>query len=228
MRRGLLAWVLWVLASVIGGAILALVAEPLEIIGFLFLPGVILGTAQALVLRHYLSYLPRGSTGVAVIWVFMSSVGWLAGCVVFVLARALARLTGGPEIAYQVGSLFVQLVGTETARTTTLEIVIWATFAAFQGAALALVAIDGPGRRSLLPLAALWIPAGVIGGVLAVAASSTVVAAAFPVGDFDLFFDRILPGIVGLATAGALYGAATGVVLAMIARRSTVQEDSTR
>ena len=126
------------------------------------------------------------------------------------------------------GSLFVQLVGTETARTTALEIVIWATFAAFQGAALALVAIDGPGRRSLLPLAALWVPAGAIGGVLAVAASSSVVAAAFPVGGFDLFFDRILPSIVGLTTAEALYGAATGVVLAIIVRRSAVQEDSTR
>ena len=42
LQRGLVAWVLWVLASVIGGAILALVAEPLEILGFLLLPGVIL------------------------------------------------------------------------------------------------------------------------------------------------------------------------------------------
>jgi len=213
---------------VIGGAILALVAEPLEVVGFLFLPGVILGTAQALVLRRYLSYLPGGSKGVTTIWVFGSSVGWFVGCGVFVLVRALARLTEVPEIAHQVGSLFVQLVDTETARTTVLEILIWATFAAFQAAALALVAIDGPGRRSLLPLAALWVPAGAIGGLLAVAASSIVVAAAFPVSGFDIFLDRILPGIVGLTTAGALYGAATGVVLAIIVLRLAVHENSTR
>lgn len=218
---GLLAWVLWVLASAAGGAILALLAEPLGIVGFLFLSGVVLGTTQALVLRYYLSYLPGGSTGVATIWVFGSFVGWLGGSVVFVLVRALARLTGVSEIAHQVGSIFVQLVGTETARILAGEVAIWVTFAAFQGAALALVAIDGPGGRSLLPWAALWVPAGAIGGVLAAAASSTVVAAAFPVGGFDLFFDRILPSIVGRSTAGALYGATTGVVLAMIARRMT-------
>lgn len=220
LRQGLLIWAFWVLASAASGVILAPVSEPLEVLGGLLLPGAVLGAGQALVLRRYLPYSPTEAISVAGMWVVASSIGWVAGWLVFILIRISARLTGVPEIARQVGSLFAQLTGTETARTQVLEIVIWVTFAFFQGAALALASFALGHRRTLLPLAVLWVPAGTIGGALALAGSSTVVAAAFPVGGFDLFFDRILPGIVGRTTAGALYGAATGVVLAMIARRS--------
>ena len=226
LLRGLLAWALWVIASATGGAILAPIGEPLEIVGFLFLPGVVLGAAQALVLRRYLPYPPNETNVAALVWVGASFLGWLAGCIVFVLVRALARLMGVPEIAQQIGSLFVQIVGTETARTTALRIVIWAVFAAVQGVTLALGALAlGHRRRTLLVLAALWVPAGAIGGALAVAVSSTVVAAAFS-GGFDLFFDRILPGIVGQTTAWALYGVLTGVVFALITQSLVPREES--
>ncbi len=130
------------------------------------MPGVILGAAQALVLRRYLPYPPTETNVAALVWVGASFLGWLVGCIVFAVVRASARLTGVPEIAQQIGSLFAQVVGTETARTTALRIVVWVTLATFQGAALALAALALGHRRTLLPLAALWVLAGSIGGAL--------------------------------------------------------------
>ncbi len=52
LRRGLRAWVLWVLASAVGGAVGGLASEPLGIDGYVLLPGLALGAAQALVLRR--------------------------------------------------------------------------------------------------------------------------------------------------------------------------------
>ena len=92
-RRGLEAWAFWVLASAIGGAVGGLASEPLGIDGYLLLPGLGLGAAQALVLRRYLSDRAVGP------WVAASFVGWSAGLVlVFLLALLLAGLFGAGEV----------------------------------------------------------------------------------------------------------------------------------
>lgn len=93
-------------------------------------------------------------------------------------------------------------------------------FAASQGMVLALVALAA-GRRFLLPLAALWLLAGALGGVPAVTASYYLTnAAALHPGDENGYPGQIVPDTIGQAAGGALYGAATGLVLAMIVRRS--------
>ena len=81
--------------------------------------------------------------------------------------------------------------------------------------------------RASFSLAALWVLAGVAGGALGVAADLYVNVAVFPGEDWGLL-GRVVPPATALAVAGALYAATTGVVLAMMARRSSVQEDSAR
>lgn len=136
------------------------------------------------------------------------------------MVRALADLTGVPEIARRAGSVIDQLAGSVAASTILPGLlVVWVVFAASQGAALALVALAF-GRRALLPLAALWVLAGAIGGAPAVAASYYLTnAATLHPGDGSGYPGQIAPDAIGQAAAGALYGAATGVVLVMIVRR---------
>ena len=130
MRWGLLAWALWLLVSTLGGAVGGLVSEPLEIVGVLFLPGVTLGAAQALVLQRYL----RG-TGY---WAVASFVGWFAGWVVIALENLVTYyLIGVPEGTQQIGSAIKRLIGTEGASTVfPIYSLVWVVFAAFQFLAL--------------------------------------------------------------------------------------------
>lgn len=226
LRSSLEIWVLWVLASAAGGAVAGAIAglasEPLGSDGYLFLPGLALGTAQALVLRRYLSNRAVGP------WVVASFVGWFAGVLlVFVLAFLLAGLLGAgaavPEITQRVGPVMEALGGgqTEYSNGQPFYLTIWASFAISQGIALALVLLAFGGRtgRSSLSLAALWVLAGIAGGVLGVAADLYVNVAVFP-GEERGLLGRVAPPATALAVAGALYGAVTGVVLAMITRRS--------
>ena len=96
-------------------------------------------------------------------------------------------------------------------------VVVWVGLATFQGAALVLLAL---GHRWLLPLAVVWVIAGVIGGALAVIASLYIDAMVLPRGDPGSFLDEVLTVATEQAVAGAIYGAATGVVLAIIAHRT--------
>ncbi len=212
-------WIFWVLASAVGGAAGG-ATTVLEFVGPILLWGLALGAAQALVLWRYLRE-------AAAPWVAISFVGWIVGFVIFLLVRVLVDLTGVPEIARRAGSVIDQLAGSVDASTTLPGLlVVWVVFAASQGMVLALVALAA-GRRFLLPLAALWLLAGALGGVPAVSASYylTNMAALHP-GDGSGYPGQIVPDAIGQAAAGALYGAATGVVLVMITRRSAVEEDN--
>lgn len=181
------------------------------ILGTLFLSGLILGAAQVLVLRRYLP------AGVAGRWVLASFLGWFAGWMGLGLASKQANVSGLPEIAQQVGSVAATVVGTEEARTTVpLRFWVWAVFAISQSAVLVL------GLRLSLSLGALWVLAGDVDGTLGELASSTISARVFPGSGGRLLLDIA----VEQAAAGALYGAAPGVVLVMIARRWAVQEDN--
>ncbi len=121
-------------------------------------------------------------------------------------------------IAEPVGSVLVELVGTEEANTIFLSTsVVWMVLAIFQAATLAIVALPSE-RRRLLPLAALWVLAGTVGGALGVGAIITLAARVLPDAGGDLFLG-IAVSAAGSAVSGALYGAATGVVLAVLARR---------
>ncbi len=213
--RGLQAWALWVLASAIGGAvgggtfIVQFVGE-----GILF--GAILGAAQALILRRYLD------RSTAELWVYASFFGWFVGWLVFILLVRPVATELVPGLDRQAGSPIV-IAGVHIAGTTLLRFVIWAVFAAFQGAVLAWY------RRVTLPLAALWVVLGTLGGMLAVALGLLInVTGIFSSSSEGLFLGQIVPPVVMQAATGALYGAVTGLVLAMIARRSVGQEDSTR
>lgn len=110
-----------------------------------------MGVGQALVLVRYLPVFVAGA------WLGASFFGWFGGwAVFFVVSAVLTPL--GPGMDQQ-------------AEPEATLGVVWATFATFQGATLALVVL-ALGRRSQLPLAALWVLAGVVSGALAVAASS--------------------------------------------------------
>lgn len=196
MRWGLEAWALWVLAGAIGGAVGG-ASSLLQFFGPLFLWGAALGAAQALVLLRYLPLFVAGA------WMGASFIGWIAGWMVFFVTR-VALTTLVPEIDRQWGPELAVFV-------------VWMVFAAFQGTTLALVVL-ALGRRTLLPLAALWVPAGISGGALAVTTSSYLSnATALSLGGGDGYLGQIVPGIVvGQTVAGTLYSAATGVVLAVI------------
>lgn len=219
MRQRLRVWVLWVLAGATGGAIGGLASEPLGFDGYLLMPGLALGTAQALVLRRYLSKRAVGP------WLAASFFGWSTGLVlIFVLITALF-LAGEAEqdITQRLGPVMVGLSGspTEYADKQPFYLTVWASLAISQGLALALVLLAFGGRtgRSSLSLAALWVLAGIAGGALGVAADLYVNVAIYP-GEERGLLGRIAPPATALAAAGALYCATTGVVLAMIARRS--------
>lgn len=200
------AWTLWTLASAVGGA-LGGATFITQFFGVLFLFGVVLGTAQALVL---LRYLPLGLV-IAGAWMGASFSGWLAGWMDAIAAR-MVLMTIVPETNGRLGN--------EVAGFT-----VWATFATFQGVALTLLIALILERRPLLALGLLWVVTGALGGALAVRVGSYL-SDALVSGASGGSLGQILPVIVEQAAAGALYGAATGVVFAMIARRSAVQEDS--
>lgn len=208
LQQDLRVWVLWVLASTLGGA-LGGVSFTTEFFGVLFLFGVILGAAQALVL---LRYIPLG-VAVAGAWMGVSFSGWLAGWIVGIVAsQVLTTLVPealAPE-AYTYGRL----------RAEVTVFAVWVTLAAFQGAALTLMIALTLGRRPLLALGLLWAVAGVLGAVLAARVSPYLSNATWlDPGASGGSLGGIVPGAVGQAAAGALYGAATGVVLAMIVAR---------
>ena len=162
----------------------------------LVLFGLILGTAQASTLRRYV----RRATGS---WVVASFLGWLAGWLVLGLAQG--TLEG-------LLSEITRLAGSEAAATQASQISVWTML----GVSQALVIW----RWSSPFLAALWTVAGVVGGTAAqVAAFYLANAPALqPGGGQDPLY-RIVSGAASQAAAGALYGAATGVVLAMIVKR---------
>lgn len=217
-------------SSVAGGALGGATIELLSFVGF-FLFGAVLGAAQALVLPRYLTNPttvlilpqrlrdPRGAIwGTAVFWVLVSFAGWFAGLIVLVLVNLLT--SGTPEVIRQIGYVLASLIGTDTASTfVPLFSLAWTLLAAFQALALVSVA-SGAARRLLLPLAVLWALVGAVGGALGVAGGLAIDARVFPDGDGSLFLGRILSAAATQAAAGTLYGAATGVVLVMIARRS--------
>lgn len=163
-----------------------------------------------------------------------SFVGWSAGLVlVFLLALLLALLFAAgeavPEFTERAGPVIAEIDQTEYSNAQPFYLAIWTSLALSQGLALAFVlsAYEGWTRRASFSLAALWVLVGVAGGALGVAADLYLNVAVFPGEDRGLL-GRVAPPATALAVAGALYAAATGVVLAMIARRSTVQEDSTQ
>lgn len=216
--RGLTAWTLWVLASAVGGAAGG-TTFVLGAFGLLFLFGPIIGAAQAVVLRHYL---PKGT---AIRWVLVSFLGWFAGLVT--VAATVGILGEGVQDAV------AQKTGSETPLLLTLMVLAWAVL----GAAQAIFLL----RRlsSARFLAGLWAVAGVVGGAAA-QAIIFYLPTAFPgLASAEAgggLLRQIASGAVGVGAgasvgpggvfAGAIYGAATGVVLAMIARRSAVQENS--
>lgn len=211
-RWGLQAWGLWTLASAVGDTAGGATSE-VEFIGPIFLFGVILGAAQALVLRRYL----RGTIGR---WVLASFLGWLTGWLVFALvAKALTALVLG--IGQQAGSPIV-IAGYYVAGTSLMQFVVWAVFGAFQATTLAL------GRRASPSLGALWAAAGTLGGMLAVVAGLAFNVGMLTLGSEGLFLDWIftppLREPLREAAGGALYGAATGVVLAVVVRRGDPED----
>ena len=141
--------------------------------------------------------------------------GWLGGRIVAIVARVVLTSIL-PETSGRLGNEVAWFA-------------VWATFAAFQGAALTLLVALTLRRRPLLALGLLWVVAGVSGGVLAGRVSPYLSnAPVLDPGASGGSLDQIVPVIVGQAAAGAIYGVATGVVLAMITRRSAVQEDLPR
>ena len=178
-------------------------------LGVPILFGLVLGTAQALVLWRYF----KEATGP---WIAASFAGWIAGWLVFLFVRLLADLVGWLEVDQQTGSpsFGPDMFG---------PLMVWVVFTASQGAALALVAFVF-GRRSVLPLAALWPLAGSLGGTLATFASYSLTDKTTLQSGTGLFLDEFVALIPGQTAAGALYGAATGVVFAMIARRSAAED----
>jgi hypothetical protein len=193
----LLAWALWVLASAIGGAVGGS-SFVLDVLGAIVLFGAIFGAVQAPIIKRYLL-----SWG-AVFWIAASFLGWFSGWLVLAVAQGL--LGGVLE------GLALELVGSRELAGQTLPVLLWATLGAFQAFVL---------RKGLPPssrsLAAPWALAGVMGGALAVTAGffSDVTQSLELIGA-----DSLLTNAAVMAAAGAIYGAATGVVLAMIARRS--------
>lgn len=198
------------LGGAVGGATFVV-----QFVGEVFLFGAILGAAQALILRRYLD---RSN---AELWVYASFFGWVAGWLVFVFLVRPVATELVPGLNRQAGSPIV-IAGVYVAGTTLLQFAVWAVFATFQGAVLASY------RRVTLPLAALWVAVGTLGGMLAVASGLLINATGvFSSSSEGLLLDQIaLPVVMGSA-AGALYGAATGVVFVMIARRSEAQEGDT-
>lgn len=76
MTRQLIVWLSWVLTSAVGGAYFGAMTNNADIFGQTFMPGLIVGVAQWLVLRHHLPNAGR--------WIPASALGWILGS--FVLA----------------------------------------------------------------------------------------------------------------------------------------------
>ena len=201
LREDVSVWSLWVLSSALGGAVGG-AAFVLEFLGVLILFGLIFGAAQALVLRRYI----RRATG---FWVVASFFGWLTGWLILGVAQgALEGLLS--EITRRTGS--------EAVATQSLQILVWVVLGVFQALVL--------GRWSSPFLASLWALAGLVGGTAAqVVAFYLANAPALQPGGGRGLPEQVLSGVASQAAAGALYGAATGVVLVMIARRSATQEE---
>lgn len=214
-RRGLRAWTLWVLAGAAGGAVGGGTLYILEIFSLTLLFGVTLGVAQALVIRRYL---PGGA---ALLWAFFSSFGWPVGW--FFLGLAIFFLNmAGRGFDTQAGSSSFAGVPVSGAGLL-MSPVVFAVFGAFQ--AVVLLALLG---RTFLPLAALWVAASALAGVLAPLGglAVVVVGAETSVGGVGGgFVNSVLGPAVVTSAVFALYGTVTGVVLAMIARRTAAQGD---
>lgn len=192
------------------------------ILRLLFLFGPIFGAAQALVLARYLT------RETAALWVLVSFLGWFAGVVAVATAVGLLGEGVQDEVA--------QWTGSEVPLILTLMVLAWTVL----GASQALVLLKRLSASSHA-LAALWALAAAVGGAAAQAAIFYLAIALPGLASADAgdgFLRQVLSGAVGVGAgvaagpggvvAGTLYGAATSVVLAMIARRSAVQEDSTR
>lgn len=199
------------LVSTLGGAVGG-AAFVVPFVGEVFLFGAILGAAQALILRRYLD------RRTAELWVYASFFGWFVGWLVFIFLVRPVATELAPGLNRQAGSPIV-IAGVYVAGTTLLRFAIWAVFTAFQGAVLAW------DRRVTLPLASLWVVVGTLGGMLAVASGLLINATGvFSSSSEGLFLDQIAPPVVMGSAAGALYGATTGAVIAVVVRRSAAPE----
>lgn len=204
-RRGLEAWVLWVLASAVGGGAGGATLNT-AFIGPLVLFGAVLGAAQALIVWRYMG------GWASINWLVASVLGWPLGAIVAnVVKLPLRDLV--PEI-FQNPSYQAVMVN------RAFEPITWVVFGAFQ--CMALLPILGPalGRRSSRLFAALGVLSSALGGALAVAASFAINATVLPLGNGDLFWEVTLPQAVGQAVGGALYGVVTGVIIARIVRQA--------
>lgn len=155
--------------------------------------GVVLGAAQALVLVRYL---PLGFA-VAGAWMGVSFCGWLGGWIIVYIAQTDGRGLGGEVAGFVVG----------------------VALATFQATALALLVILALGWRSVLTLVPLWLVTGISGGMLAMLVGSYLSNALDPGASDGSVIGQIVPVIVEQAAAWGIYGASTGLVLAMIVKR---------
>jgi len=162
----------------------------LEFVGPLVLFGGVLGLAQWLVL---LRYFDRAGW-----WVAASFFGWIAGSVAGVFAVAAVSADGrDPAIVFGI-------------------VMPWASLGVFQALGLyGLLAVAGRAK-----LASLWGVVSLSGGVVAGLVAHLGLTALPQAAGAGLIPEGVAGAVAGYGAAGATYGAATGVALGMVVRRS--------
>lgn len=194
-ERGKLVLLSWVAGCAIGGAVGASVP-----FASLFVLQGILGVAQWLVLRRYLSW--------ADLWMVASLFGWLVGQI----SRSLLVVIF-PGLGDALSGTFVDPLWA-------YEPLVWAVFGFVQG----LVFLINPGSRSLA-LTALWTAASSLGGILIMTFMYFGVPDRFtePYMSVESMWIVALSG----ATLCAIYAVPTGLVLVRIIRTAPLRGVST-
>jgi len=185
-------WLRWILVSAMGGAMIGTMFQPGDFLVHLILRGFIVGAMQWLVLRHVLP----GA------WWWIAATG-----LSLIAASFLSNLPGLPVNLSGLYSALYQQFGLWEVFWVNLvrEAVVWGMVGVAQWLVL---------RR--LPHAGWWIPLSVAGGaVLGMASATTCYLAC------DALAQSVgtpAPTIVTDGIAWALYGAATGWLLARMVR----------
>lgn len=178
-------WPSWVLVAALSGALIGGLSVRLEFIAPLVLM-LMLGAAQALVLRRYLPSEAR------CLWIGAGVLGWFIGTNVMILLRMFNPLTQDPGVYVIFGLRALD------------ESIVMAAIGAAQWLVL----------RQHWHGTGLWIPASAMGGALSGVLSISlcwVYCQSLP-----LVFGLTSGSALSLGVAWASYGLVTGVVLAQV------------
>ena len=193
-------WLLWIVASALGGVVIALASRPEDFLMHLTLRGLIVGTAQWLVVRYYLGDELENR---AWWWILATGLGMSAMTTVLLLPPLHNALSNFYTMLYQRFGLWevfwINLVQ---------EGVLWGLVGIFQWFVL---------RRWIGP--GLWIGLAILGGTLMgmTAATTCYFACGTQLGTLNLGL------LVTDAAAWGVYGAVTGYGLWRVVR--TVDTD---